>query len=244
MAACTSARRETDTIELSEAASHCESAFLAPRRHDRSTIRLEVYFFLATRANNIAGRWATNDRLKILPPGLVRLPFPLWTTRQTPRAPSDPHRGSSTIDVPQNRPWSVKEALELAPTATVWRAGPPKLLAGVRSRSRVRFTLIISHAYSPNPQLFHRLATNNSEMEPIVAVHANILSPTGPGLATEPPRYRRVATAPRSALVPNNPRLCRFPGRDAGFGAQRGFCHPLTLTLLASVIVARADGRW
>jgi hypothetical protein len=56
MAACTSARRETDTIELSEAASHCESAFLAPRRHDRSTIRLEVYFFLATRASRISGR--------------------------------------------------------------------------------------------------------------------------------------------------------------------------------------------
>ena len=58
------------------------------------------------------------------------------------------------------------------------------------------------------------------------------------------PRYRRVATTPMPALVPNIARLCRFPGRDAGFGAQRGFCHPLTLTLLASVIVARADGRW
>ena len=53
---------------------HRESAFLAPGRHDRSTIRLEVYFFLATRATRIAGgRWATNDRLKGLPPGLIRL---------------------------------------------------------------------------------------------------------------------------------------------------------------------------
>ena len=56
----------------------------------------------------------------------------------------------------------------------------------------------ISHTYSPNHiSFFHRLATNNTQMERIVAVHANILSPTGPGLATEPPRYRRVATAPR-----------------------------------------------
>ena len=85
----------------------------------------------------------------------------------------------------------------------------------------------ISHTYSPNHiSFFHRLATNNTEMEPIVAVHANILSPTGPGLATEPPRYRRVATAPRPALVPKSQRLCRFPGREVGFGAQRGFCRP------------------
>ena len=165
----------------------------------------------------------------------------MWSTCQkTPRAPSDPHR-SSTIDVPQNRPWSVKEALELAPTATVWRAGPlTRAPTGVRSRSRVRCRSLTHTAQTLS--FFHRLATNNSEMEPSVAVHANILSPTGPGLATEPPRHRRVATAPRSALVPNNPRLCRFPGREAGFGAQRGFCHPLTLTLLASV-TTRADGR-
>ena len=164
-----------------------------------------------------------NDRLKSLSPGLVRLPFPLWTTRQTPRVPSDPHR-SSTIDVPQNQPRSAKEALELAPTATAWRAGPPRAQAGMRSRSRVRCTSV-SHT-AQTISFFHRLATNNTEMEPIVAVHANILSPTGPGLATEPPRHRRVATSPRPALVPNIPRLCRFPGRDAGFGAQRGFCRP------------------
>ena len=35
------------------------------------------YFFLATRVNRIAGRWAINDRLKSLSSGLVRLPFPL-----------------------------------------------------------------------------------------------------------------------------------------------------------------------
>ena len=109
MTAFTSVRRGTDTIELSGAASHRESAFLAPGCHDRSTIRLEVYFFLATRASRIAGRWATNDRLKSRPPGLVRLPFPLWTTRQTPRVPSDPHR-SSTIDGPENQPQSAQEA--------------------------------------------------------------------------------------------------------------------------------------
>jgi len=56
MAACTSARRRVDTIDLSEAANHRESAFLVPGRHDRSAIRLEVYFFLATRASRIAGR--------------------------------------------------------------------------------------------------------------------------------------------------------------------------------------------
>ena len=68
---------------------------------------------------------AINDRLESLPSGLVRLPFPLWTTRQTPRVPSDPYR-SSTIDVPQNQSRSAKEALELAPTATAWRAGRPE----------------------------------------------------------------------------------------------------------------------
>ena len=157
MAANTSVRRRTGTVDISKAVNHRESAFLAPGRHDRSTIRLEVYFFLATRANNIAGRWAINDRLKSLPPGLVRLPFPLWTTRQTPRVPSDPHR-SSTIDVPQNQPRSAKEALELAPTAQRHGVpGRPEPLAGVRSRSRVRFTLIISHAYSPNPQLLPQI---------------------------------------------------------------------------------------
>ena len=102
MATSTSARREVDTIGLFEAASHHESAFLAPGRHDRSTIRLEVYFFLATRASRTAGRWATNDRLKSLPPGLVRLPFPLWTTPKHLECPQirTVHR-PSTIDVPQ-----------------------------------------------------------------------------------------------------------------------------------------------
>jgi len=55
MAAYTSVRR-VDTIDLSKAVNHRESAFLAPGRHDRSTIRLEVYFFLATRASRMAGR--------------------------------------------------------------------------------------------------------------------------------------------------------------------------------------------
>ena len=55
MAAYTSVRR-LDTIDLSKAVNHRESAFLAPGRHDRSTIRLEVYFFLATRASRMAGR--------------------------------------------------------------------------------------------------------------------------------------------------------------------------------------------
>ena len=76
MAAYSSVRRRTGTVDISKAVNHRESAFLAPGRHDRSTIRLEVYFFLATRASRIAGRWAINDRLKSLPPGLVRLPFP------------------------------------------------------------------------------------------------------------------------------------------------------------------------
>ena len=67
MAAYTSVRRRTGTVDLSKAVNRRGSAFLAPGRHDRSTIRLEVYFFLATRANNIAGRWAINDRLRRLP---------------------------------------------------------------------------------------------------------------------------------------------------------------------------------
>ena len=56
MAAYTSGRRRTGTVDLSKAVNHRGSAFLAPGRHDGSTIRLKVYFFLATRANNIAGR--------------------------------------------------------------------------------------------------------------------------------------------------------------------------------------------
>ena len=56
MAAYTSVRRRTGTVDISKAVNHRESAFLAPGRHDRSTIRLEVYFFLATRASRIAGR--------------------------------------------------------------------------------------------------------------------------------------------------------------------------------------------
>ena len=51
MAAYTSARRGLDTVDLSEAASHRGSAFLAPGRHDGSTTRLEVSFFLATHAS-------------------------------------------------------------------------------------------------------------------------------------------------------------------------------------------------
>ena len=93
-----------------------------------------------------------------------------------------------------------------------------------QSTEPIQSPVHISLTYSSNHRsFFHRLATNNTEMEPIVAVHANILSPTGPGLATEPPRYRRVATAPRPALVPNIARLCGFPGLEADFGAQRGF---------------------
>ena len=84
MAAYTSARRGLDTVDLSEAASHRGSAFLAPGRHDGSTTRLDLSFFLATLASRIAGRWAINGRLKSLPPGLVRLPPRLWATRQTP----------------------------------------------------------------------------------------------------------------------------------------------------------------
>ena len=56
MATYTSVRLRTGTVGISKAVNHRESAFLAPGRHDRSTIRLEVYFFLATRANRMAGR--------------------------------------------------------------------------------------------------------------------------------------------------------------------------------------------
>jgi hypothetical protein len=102
-------------------------------------------------------------------------------------------------------------------------AGPPR--DSGRYAEPIQSPVHTSHTYKQSA-LLYRLATNNTETELIVAVHANILSPTGPGLATEPPRYRRVATAPRPALVPNIPRLCRFSGREAGFGAQRGFCRP------------------
>ena len=164
------------------------------------------------------------DRLKSLSPCLVRLPPCLWTTRQTPRVPSDPHRAPVASDV-KSAPERKGKPLELAPTATAWRAGPPR--ATGRRAEPIQSPVHISHAYSPNHiSFFHTLATNNTEMEPIVAVHANTLSPTGPGLATEPPRYRRVATAPMPALVPNIPRLCGFPGRGTGFEAQRGLCRP------------------
>ena len=56
MATYTSVRLRTGTVGISKAVNHRESAFLAPGRHDRSTIRLQVYFFLATRASRIAGR--------------------------------------------------------------------------------------------------------------------------------------------------------------------------------------------
>ena len=137
------------------------------------------------------------------------------------RAPPCP--GCGDPQVYQRR--SAKEALALAPTATAWRAGPPRAPAGV-CEADPEPGAPLSLIQPKQISFFHRLATNNTEMEPIVAVHANILSPTGPGLATEPPRYRRVATAPMPALVPNIARLCRFPGRDAGFGAQRGFRSP------------------
>ena len=72
------------------------------------------------------------------------------------------------------------------------------LRAPGRCAEPIQSPVHISHTYSPNHiSFFHTMATNNTEMELIVAGHANILSPTGPGLATEPPRYRRVATAPR-----------------------------------------------
>ena len=180
---------------------------------------------MATRASRIAGRQAINDRLKKLPSGVLCDCGHVGALAQHPERPQirTVHRPSTCPKI--TFPRSAKEALELAPTATAWRAGPPRApLAGVRSRSGVRCTSLTHTAQTIS--FFHRLATNNTEMEPIVAVHANILSPTGPGLATELPRYRRVATAPMPALVPNSARLCRFPGRDAGFGAQRGFCRP------------------
>jgi hypothetical protein len=100
--------------------------------------------------------------------------------------------------VPENQPRSAT-ALELAPTATAWRAVPPR--AADRYAEPIQSPVHISHTYSPNksvlPQIGDKCITPRWTRQPIVAVHANILSPTGPGLATEPPRYRRVATAPR-----------------------------------------------
>ena len=161
------------------------------------------------------------------PPGVLcdclfrREPLTKNTSSAFRSAPSIDHRRASKCI----SPGAQKKPLNLLPRRRHHGApGRSEPLAGVRSRSRVRCRSLTHTAQTLS--FVHRLATNNSEMEPIVAVHANILSPTGPGLATEPPRHRRVATAPRSALVPNNPRLCRFPGREAGFGAQRGFCRP------------------
>ena len=81
------------TIDISEAVNHRESAILAPGRHDRrpehNPARGLFLFWRRVRAALEAdrGRQATNDRLKSLPSGLVRLPPRLWTTRQTPRVP-------------------------------------------------------------------------------------------------------------------------------------------------------------
>ena len=44
---------------------------------------------------------------------------------------------------------------------------------------------------------------------------------TRPRPTMEPPRYPRVDMVPRPALVPSCTRLCRFPGQEAAFGAQR-----------------------
>jgi len=168
-----------------------------------------------------------HDRLKSSPRGLVRLPFSVVdhstnTSSALRSAPRTVHR-PSTIDGPKISPGAQKKPLDLLPRRRhgVPAAEPP---AGVGSRSRVRGTSCTHTVQTIS--FFHRLATHNTETQLIVAVHANILSPTGPGLATEPPRHRRVAMSPRPDLVPNIPRLCCFSGRDAGFGAQRGFRRP------------------
>ena len=132
----------------------------------------------------VRAEWQANRRSttasKSSPPGSCATVATFWSTSGgTPRAPSDPHH-SSTIDVPQNQPRSAKEALELAPTATAWRAGPLRAPSGIRSQSRVRCTSLTHTAQTIS--FFHRLATNNTEMELIVAVHANIRGPA----STEP----------------------------------------------------------
>ena len=83
-----------------------------------------ISFWRRVRAAWQADRRSTTAS-KSSPPGSCATVATFLTTRQTPRVPSDPHR-SSTIDVPQNQARSAKEALELAPTATAWRAGRPE----------------------------------------------------------------------------------------------------------------------
>ena len=166
MAAYTSVRRRTGTVDISKAANHRESAFLAPGRHDRSTIRLEVYFFLATRANNIAGQWAINDRLKGLPPVLYDCLFrcgPLAKHLECLQIRTVRRRSTARKSVPSPGAHKTQEALELAPTATSWRVqGRPEPPTGTRGRSRVRCT---SRTRQPKQiSFFHRLATNNTEM--------------------------------------------------------------------------------
>ena len=222
MAAYTSVRPMTVTVDISKAVNHRESAFLAPGRHDRMTGGPEHNpaqgLFLFGDACEPHSRPMGDQRPpQKSPPGSCATASALVDHSPTPRVPSDPHR-SSTIDVPENQP------LQLAPTATAWRAGPPRA-PGVRSRSRGR-RASLTHTAQTTSASSTDWRQLTPEVEPIVAVHANILSPTGPGIATEPPRYRGVATAPRPALIPNIARLCRFPGRETGSGAQRGFCRP------------------
>jgi hypothetical protein len=108
-----------------------------------------------------------------------------------------------------------------------WRDRVPgPLRAAGTCRGPVQVLPHISHICSRACSIFYRCVTNNVEKHTHSRPSAKSRLLTGPGPTTEPPRYPRVAVVRRPALVSSCARLCRFPGRDAAFRAQRGLCRP------------------
>ena len=123
---------------------------------------------------------------------------------------------------PKIIPGGKRKSVKLAPTAAWWRGqARPEPSRPVGGRPGVA-----AHLPHIQPSIFHTCATNNVEKHTHSRPRAKSTLLTGPGLTTESLRYPRVAMVPRPALVPSCARLCRFPGRDAAFRAQRGLCCP------------------
>ena len=162
MTAYTSVRRRTGTVDISKAVSHRESAFLAPGRHDRSTIQLEVLFLFGDACEPHSRPMGDQRPPQKSSPGSCTTAFSV--VDHSPNT-SSAFRSAPFVDVderlPENQSRSAQEALELAPTAAAWRVqGRPEPLADTWSRSRVR-CIPLTHT-AQTISFFHRLATNNA----------------------------------------------------------------------------------